>query len=172
MATNVDVRPPKARPVGLPHFLWELADRMVAEVERAALSIERRMWGGDTGLEGIVRVATSEAFSGFLVKRLPALRVQHPQIQVEIVSGNVAVDLVRGEADVAVRMMRPTQPELVARKLGDVGWSMYAAEVYLTARGEPWQSTAVSVPRRSRRRGGSAPSQRRCSVDVWATVYA
>src|SRR5690349_10479845 len=48
----------------------ETAERM----ERAADEMKSRVGGGDAKLEGTVRVATSEAFSGFLVKALPALR--------------------------------------------------------------------------------------------------
>jgi DNA-binding transcriptional LysR family regulator len=95
-------------------------------VERAALAIERRA-DGDTRIEGIVRVTTSEGFTGFLVKRLPALRAKHPGLVVEILSGNVPLDLSRGGADLAIRMTATTQPDAIVRRLGTIGWSLYAA---------------------------------------------
>jgi DNA-binding transcriptional LysR family regulator len=110
---------------------------LAESMEQAALAIEQRHWGGDARLEGTVRLAVSEALSGFIVRRLPLLREVHPGIRVEILSGNQAHDLMRGEADLALRLMRPAQPELVARKLGGIGWSLYAAESYVQARGVP-----------------------------------
>jgi DNA-binding transcriptional LysR family regulator len=110
---------------------------LAEEAERGALAVERLRGGADTRLEGTVRLATSEGFSGFLVKRLPALRARHAGIQVEVVTGPQAHDLMRGEADLALRFLKPTQPELIAKRLVEVGWAMYASPTYLDARGTP-----------------------------------
>ncbi len=121
---------------------------LVEDVERSVQELERRVAGDDARLEGIVRLTTSEGLTGFLVKRLPGLKERHPGIQVEVLSGNASLDLARGEADLAVRLMKTTQPDLVARKLADCGWSLYAADGYVAragAPGEPWDLSRHDV---------------------------
>jgi len=110
-----------------------LAEAVATSVE----AIERRVSGDDGRLEGTVRVSTSEALSGYFVKRFMALRERHPGLVVEILSGNHASDLLRGEADLAVRARPVTEPDLVARKLGGAGWSLYASQDYVDQKGAP-----------------------------------
>lgn len=59
------------------------------------------------------------------------MRTQAPGIAVEIVASNAAIDLRRREADIALRSFRPTQPDLVARKLGEDTARLYATQDYL-----------------------------------------
>jgi DNA-binding transcriptional LysR family regulator len=106
-------------------------------MEAAATAIDRQVTGGDERVDGTVRLTTSEVFSGFVVKRLGALRARHPDLVVEVLSGNQAFDLARGEADVALRIMATSDPELLVRKLVDCGWAMYAARGYVEQRGLP-----------------------------------
>jgi DNA-binding transcriptional LysR family regulator len=110
---------------------------LAEEVERAVATFERRAAAHDARIEGVVRLATSEGFTGFLVKRLVELRARHPALTVEVLSGNPNLDLTRGEADLAVRLAPTTQKELVAKKLCEAGWTMYATEAYLARRGAP-----------------------------------
>ena len=106
-------------------------------MEAAATAIDRQVTGGDERVDGTVRLTTSEVFSGFVVKRLGLLRARHPDLVVEVLSGNQAFDLGRGEADVAIRIMSTSDPELLVRKLVDCGWAMYAARGYVGQRGAP-----------------------------------
>lgn len=110
-----------------------LAEEIAARVD----AIDRRISGEDARIEGIVRVTTSEALSGYLVKQFVALRERHPQLVVEILSGNRAFDLMRGEADLAVRAREVDEPGLVVRKLATAGWSMYASPAYVARKGAP-----------------------------------
>jgi DNA-binding transcriptional LysR family regulator len=110
---------------------------LAEEIAERVDGIERRIAGGDDRVEGIVRLTTSEALSGYFVKRLGALRERHPSLLVEVLSGNRAYDLMRGEADIAVRIRETTEPDLVARKVAFAGWSMFAAKTYLARRGRP-----------------------------------
>jgi DNA-binding transcriptional LysR family regulator len=110
-----------------------LAQEIAARVE----AIERRVAGEDAKIEGVVRLTTSEALSGYLVRQLATLRERHPALFVEILSGNQAFDLLRGEADLAVRVREVSEPELVARKVAVSGWSLYAAPAYLERKGAP-----------------------------------
>ncbi len=110
---------------------------LAEEAERAVVAVERRVAGGDKRVDGIVRVTTSEGFSGFLVRRLAELQAQHPTLIVEVLSGNASLDLTRREADLAIRFVETTQVDLVCRRLCDVGWSLYASEIYLARAGTP-----------------------------------
>jgi DNA-binding transcriptional LysR family regulator len=110
-----------------------VADEIAARVE----TIERRVSGADARVDGTVRVTTSEALGGYVVARLPALRERHPKLTVEVLSGNRNFDLMRGEADLAIRMREVTEPELVARKVASAAWSLYAAPSYVERNGAP-----------------------------------
>jgi DNA-binding transcriptional LysR family regulator len=107
------------------------------EIAARAQAIERRVAGESDRVEGTVRVAVSEALSGYFIKQSGALRDRHPGLTVEMLIGNQASDLLRGEADLAVRARPVTEPDLVARKLVSAGWSMYASADYLARRGMP-----------------------------------
>jgi DNA-binding transcriptional LysR family regulator len=113
-------------------------------MEAAVTAIDRQVTGGDERVDGTVRLTTSEVFSGFVVKRLGPLRERHPELVVEVLSGNQAFDLARGEADLAIRIMATTDPELVVRKLVECGWAMYAARGYLDRRAAPPSPEALA----------------------------
>ena len=68
---------------------------------------------------------------------LSALQKAEPGIAIELVSSNRIENLLRREADIAVRMQRPAQESVVARKLGDVGLGAYAHRSYLAIAGAP-----------------------------------
>src|SRR5690349_836561 len=83
--------------------------------ERTLVLVERRARASDERIEGTVRLTASEAFSGFLVRRLAPLREQYPKLVVEILSGNRSFDIARGEADLALRISPTTQMELICK---------------------------------------------------------
>lgn len=106
------------------------------EIEGHAIAVERRLVGQDMRLEGRVKLATSDSLAAwFLVPRLSKLRAVQPGILLEILTGNEPVSLARREADVSLRMTKPEQPNLVARRIGRAAWALYAAESYLEQRG-------------------------------------
>lgn len=87
---------------------------------------------------GTVRVAASEMVGGeVLPALLSPLLDAHPGLAVELVLGNRNADLLRRDADVAVRMVRPTQRALVARRVGAVPLGLFASEAYVAAHGLP-----------------------------------
>ncbi|PHS67571.1 MAG: LysR family transcriptional regulator [Methylophaga sp.] len=65
------------------------------------------------------------------------LRCQYPEITVELISSNTVSDLRRREADIAIRAMQPADPDLIARKIGDVTGHLYASKQYLQQIGNP-----------------------------------
>ena len=97
--------------------------------------LTRRIGGEDRRAEGVVRLATTESMANFLMAGLVPLRQEHPKIQVQIVVGSAALDLIRREADLAVRLFRETNPALVTRKVGDIGWSLYASRAFVERAG-------------------------------------
>ncbi|HVZ74410.1 MAG TPA: LysR family transcriptional regulator [Polyangia bacterium] len=102
-------------------------------VEQATIDLERRATGADARLEGVVRVATSETLSAtFLAAELVALHAAHPDIEVQLVTGTMSLNLLKREADVALRVgQKPTHQSLVVRRLGAIAWGLYAARSYL-----------------------------------------
>lgn len=90
------------------------------------------------GVRGTVRVTASEIIG---VEVLPpivaALRQQHPHLKIELVLTNRVQDLLRREADIAVRMLPPKQESLVARRIGNVTLGMHAHRQYLQDHGTP-----------------------------------
>ena len=105
-------------------------------MEVGALQLSRTLSGAQSQTSGTVRITTSVPVAVYLMPPLlVALRMAQPDIQVELVSSNEVSNLLRREADIAVRMVRPDQASLVARKLGDVGLGAYAHRSYLARTG-------------------------------------
>jgi len=94
--------------------------------------------GANATLKGVVRLTASEVTSHFtLPPILSRLRIEFPEIALELVPSDSAENILMREADIAVRMFRPTQLDLVARKLGESPIVPCAHESYLARRGRP-----------------------------------
>jgi DNA-binding transcriptional LysR family regulator len=107
------------------------AAELAETIDRGVEELVRRIGGEDTRPEGVVKVATTDTTAAFLMSGLVPLRAEHPNIRVELLVGNTAHDLLRREADVALRMFRETSPSLLSRKIGDLGWSLFASREYV-----------------------------------------
>jgi len=123
-------------------FSWTAEGRAVLEaaeqMEAAAAAALRAVRTSKVEVEGSVRVSVAPAFAHLLMRGLvPTLREAHPQLGVAIESSFSRADLAKGEADIALRMMRPSEPDLVAKRAFDCGWFAYASLAYLTAHGKP-----------------------------------
>jgi DNA-binding transcriptional LysR family regulator len=101
-------------------------------IEQGMIDLERRATGQDPRLSGVVRLATSETLSAtFLARHLAALHAEHPEITLELVTGSTSLNLLKREADLALRAgVRPTQLSLIARRLGTIAWCAYASDDY------------------------------------------
>jgi len=87
---------------------------------------------------GTVRITTSQVAASYLLPTVLAeLQRTEPGIQIELVVSNAVTNLLRREADIAVRMVRPGQGSLVARKLGDIAIVACAHRRYLRRHGTP-----------------------------------
>ncbi len=108
------------------------------QMQAAAEQLSRNLTGSREATTGTVRVTASQVAAVWLLPPvLAALQKAEPGIAIELVSSNRIENLLRREADIAVRMQRPTQESVVARKLGDVGVGAYAHRSYLARHGAP-----------------------------------
>ena len=116
-----------------------LALRPHAEaMETLVASMARVASGQGEGVRGAVRVSASEVVGvEVLPPLLAGLRDRHPDLTVELVLSNEIQDLLRQEADIAVRMVRPQQERLVARSVGAIELGLHAHRDYLRQRGTP-----------------------------------
>jgi DNA-binding transcriptional LysR family regulator len=103
----------------------------VAALERAAAS-------QGSGVSGSVRVTASDVIGVEVLPPIIArLRDKYPELAVELALTDRVQDLVRRESDIAVRMMRPRQELLVARRVGQIVLGLHAHQNYLSRRGTP-----------------------------------
>jgi DNA-binding transcriptional LysR family regulator len=110
------------------------------QMEAGANAMSRSLLRQSEVSEGTVRVAASQVAAAWLLPNvLTALQQAEPGIAIELVASNDISNLLRREADIAVRMLRPAQSSLVARKLGEVGIGVYAHRDYLKRAGSPRQ---------------------------------
>ncbi|MGN6306490.1 MAG: LysR family transcriptional regulator [Mesorhizobium sp.] len=94
--------------------------------------------GSVEAIEGTVRIAASEVVAAYVLPGITArLGVEEPGIEVEVVASNQVENLLRRDADIAIRMVRPVQNELVARKVTDIPLCLAAAGPYLDRSGRP-----------------------------------
>jgi DNA-binding transcriptional LysR family regulator len=85
-----------------------------------------------------VRIAASEVVAAYVLPPIAArLGIEEPGIEVELVASNQVENLLRRDADIAVRMVRPAQGELIARKIADLPLTACAAKTYLDRKGRP-----------------------------------
>jgi DNA-binding transcriptional LysR family regulator len=104
----------------------------------AAQSLVRAASGEAGSVRGVVRLTASDIVGvEVLPPMLAAFREGHGEIDIELALSNRVEDLLRGEADIAVRMARPTQGALYAARIGAVRLNMYAHRSYLQRHGEP-----------------------------------
>ncbi len=110
----------------------------LADMAAAASAADRDATGVASGEGGVVRLAASEIVGiEVLPQILTGFREAHPGIDVELTLSNKLEDLTRRDADVAVRMSRPTQNSLVAKKIGDLKLGFYATPDYVARKGQP-----------------------------------
>lgn len=107
-------------------------------MQQGAEDLGRALAGQREQTTGTVRITTSMVAATYLLPPLlAALHAQEPGIELELAASNDLANLLRRDADIAVRMVRPAQSSLVARKLGTVGIGAYAHERYLQRAGTP-----------------------------------
>ncbi len=110
----------------------------VASAEMALAEAALMAEGSAATLEGTVRITASTVVSHYVLPPLLRdLRRAYPAIAIELVPTDSAENLLLREADIAVRMFRPTQLELIVRRIGELRVVGCAHQSYLGARGTP-----------------------------------
>lgn len=116
------------------HALLPLAEGMQA----ISAALLRTASNQRDKIEGTVRITASEVIAvEVLPPILTRLCQEYPGIVIELVPSNRIEDLLQRDADIAIRMTRPTQAALVAKRLGDIELGFYAHNHYLSERGYP-----------------------------------
>lgn len=123
-------------------FTWTAEGRSALEsagaMEAAAGMAVRAVRTAKVDVKGTVRISVSPGFVPILMREmLPGVRKAHPELDIELGGAYHRVDLAKGDADIALRMARPEQPDFVARRAFDLGWFVYASKGYLDAHGCP-----------------------------------
>jgi len=112
--------------------------RNAETMESAAAALVRTASASEDQAAGVVRITASQVIGAEVLPAiLRDLRAEHPGLKFELDLSNQTADLLRREADIAVRMVRPKQAALVHRKVGDVMLGLFARTDYLAAHGTP-----------------------------------
>ena len=103
-----------------------------SEMLGTATAFERVASGLEERVEGTIRISANEILGALILPGIIAgFIVDHPMIEIEIDVSNDVTNLLQRDADIAVRMFRPTQNDLVARKVREVPLGLFAHESYL-----------------------------------------
>jgi DNA-binding transcriptional LysR family regulator len=104
----------------------------------AAEALVRASSGADTEERGTVRLTASVFIGGEVLPEILArFRERHPHIAIELILSDQTQDLLRRDADIAVRMVQPKQDALVAKKIGKTALGIFARRDYLARNGTP-----------------------------------
>lgn len=119
-------------PVGL--RMLRAAEEMDAVASRAAHDARSALQES----VGVVRISAPTGYLPMLVEHvLPALHEAHRDLRIELNGTYRQVDLAKGAADIAIRMARPTEPDMVVRHAFTEAWFIYSSKDYVERRGSP-----------------------------------
>lgn len=122
------------------YFLTLAGERIKATaegIESSFESIDRKITGQDEKMEGVVRIAMPGALANHLViPNIKKLTDQFPKIEIQFLTGSEVVNLAKREADMAFRLVRPSQGNLIVRKVGDFGIGLYGTKSTLKRYGK------------------------------------
>ncbi len=94
--------------------------------------------GQSQAVDGVVCISASDAVAAYLLPRvLTRLRQQAPGIVIDVVTSDALSDLRRREADIAIRHVRPDQPDLIGRWIREASASFYASKAWVAEHGHP-----------------------------------
>ena len=122
-----------------------LADSARA-MESNALQLSRNVSMAQAGVSGTIRLTASQPVACVLLPPVLArMRQSLPDVQVELVVSNKVSNLLRREADIALRMVQPDQATVTAKRIGKVTLGAYAHRDYLRRRGTPQKPTDLAA---------------------------
>lgn len=134
------------------HFkVTEAGKRLQSVAQQMRLTskkIEGGSWDGVDLIGGTVRISATEAVTNaWLIEQLPGFVATYPEIAIEMVTDNRLTDLLNRNSDVAIRLLRPTQKDLIARKVGVMRVGYYASVSYVEQYGAPQTASDLSEHR-------------------------
>jgi DNA-binding transcriptional LysR family regulator len=108
------------------------------EVERCVATFQRHVTSSGRELSGTLRVTCPEGMaSRLLAPLIEAFQAKYPELRVDLIMTDRRLDLTKGEAEIALRMHEPGEPSLIARKLADSAWGIFASLSYIERHGRP-----------------------------------
>mmetsp|Transcript_18333 Transcript_18333/g.29398 ORF Transcript_18333/g.29398 Transcript_18333/m.29398 type:complete len:298 (+) Transcript_18333:5282-6175(+) len=135
--------------LGLPLFERTARSMQLTDAGRDLLAEARKMGEAATrlsvlaqgraqSLDGQIKVTASDMMSAYVLPGIMLrLRSMAPNLRVDVVAANDVRDILKREADIAIRHVRPDQPDLIARLVKDATGHLYASKGYVAARGAP-----------------------------------
>ena len=112
----------------------------IRAMNEAANKVALTAKGQSQNIEGTISISCTELYAALILPPIVAkLRKVEPKIRIEIIATDSASDLRLREADIAIRNFRPTQPELIAKKIKTETVRMYATPMYLDSIQNPSQ---------------------------------
>ena len=109
-------------------------------VQDSVFHMQRVLQGHEASLSGVVRVSVNEVVGQYMLPAaLSEFKRKFPEIDVEVVITNRVSSLSSRETDIALRMFRPTQPDVIAARLPNLPLAFYASHSYLQEHGQPTQ---------------------------------
>ncbi|MCB1423929.1 MAG: LysR family transcriptional regulator [Nitratireductor sp.] len=122
----------------------ELAES-AREMERASADISLTATGASQQVGGVVRITASDIVATYLLPPIIAdLMRDLPEVEIELAPSNTVENLLRRDADIAIRMVRPAQNDLIARQVNAFEMGIYAHSAYLERTGTPDDFEALS----------------------------
>lgn len=104
----------------------------------AAADLSLAAHGRSHSLDGVVRITASRIVATYVLPSILAdLQRTEPSIEIEMVATDTVENLLFREADIALRMVRPTQQDLISKHVCDLPMGAYASEKYLQDRSPP-----------------------------------
>jgi DNA-binding transcriptional LysR family regulator len=105
---------------------------------KAAARIALLAQGRAQSLEGLIRITASDMMSAYVLPDIMLrLRAIAPRLRIDVIAANDIRDILKREADIAIRHVRPEQPDLIARLVRDATGHLYASKDYIATRGAP-----------------------------------
>ncbi|MCO5065176.1 MAG: LysR family transcriptional regulator [Rhizobiaceae bacterium] len=116
----------------------ELLFRTAHDVLMKLESIKSRLSETKDRPSGLLKVTTTVGLgAGWLTERMPEFLEMYPEMQVQLILANEELDLTMRQADCAIRLRQPQQPDLIQRRLFTVHFHLYASAAYVNKHGKP-----------------------------------
>ncbi|AJE23705.1 LysR family transcriptional regulator [Azotobacter chroococcum] len=123
----------------------EVAMAAALNMESSAAELQRQILGMDDRMSGVVRVTTTDSFAiDVVIPAIARLHKAQPGIEVQLQASTQMLNLSKREADIAVRTLKPENPDLIVRRVARWSSAIFASADYVQARGVPEPGTAFA----------------------------